>query len=75
MGQQSVSHRFLSTLLLSTTSETPLFPHLSQTSPVTTGLVDRHPYVRRTAVMGVLKIYHIDPNMVLAQGAHAALTS
>ena len=52
---------------------TPLLPplpplSLRQCSPVNTGLIDRHPYVRRTAVMGVLKIYHIDPNIVLAQG-------
>ncbi|KAG1664607.1 hypothetical protein FOA52_004482 [Chlamydomonas sp. UWO 241] len=37
-------------------------------SPVTSGLDDRHPYVRRTAVMGVLKIFHIDPLVVHAQG-------
>lgn len=35
-----------------------------QCSPVLQGLDDRHPYVRRTAVMGVLKIYHIDKAMV-----------
>eukprot|EP00195_Chlamydomonas_chlamydogama_P008244 CAMPEP_0202904088 /NCGR_PEP_ID=MMETSP1392-20130828/27835_1 /ASSEMBLY_ACC=CAM_ASM_000868 /TAXON_ID=225041 /ORGANISM="Chlamydomonas chlamydogama, Strain SAG 11-48b" /LENGTH=846 /DNA_ID=CAMNT_0049591569 /DNA_START=246 /DNA_END=2786 /DNA_ORIENTATION=+ len=38
------------------------------TAPVNTGLEDRHPYVRRTAVMGVLKIYNIDASVVLAQG-------
>ncbi|GAX84188.1 hypothetical protein CEUSTIGMA_g11611.t1 [Chlamydomonas eustigma] len=37
-------------------------------APVNSGLTDRHPYVRRTAVMGVLKIYHIDPAEVLMQG-------
>eukprot|EP00198_Chlamydomonas_reinhardtii_P011332 XP_001700669.1 beta-4-adaptin [Chlamydomonas reinhardtii] len=37
-------------------------------APITTGLSDRHPYVRRTAVMGVLKVYHIDPNTVAQQG-------
>ena len=57
---------------------TPLLPplpplSLRQCSPVNTGLIDRHPYVRRTAVMGVLKIYHIDPNIVLAQGEAGAL--
>ena len=49
-------------------SAPPLPLSLFQCSPVNTGLIDRHPYVRRTAVMGVLKIYHIDPNIVLAQG-------
>jgi vesicle coat complex subunit len=29
-----------------------------------TGLSDKHPYVRRTAVMGVLKIYHVDRTVV-----------
>jgi hypothetical protein len=43
-----------------------------QVSPILTGLSDRHPYVRRTAVMGVLKVYHIDPNTVAQQGAKDA---
>ncbi|KAG2423691.1 hypothetical protein HXX76_015081 [Chlamydomonas incerta] len=37
-------------------------------TPIMAGLSDRHPYVRRTAVMGVLKVYHIDPNTVAQQG-------
>ncbi len=35
-----------------------------QVTPVTTGLGDKHPYVRRTAVMGVLKIWHMSPDTV-----------
>ncbi|KAK9826712.1 hypothetical protein WJX81_000377 [Elliptochloris bilobata] len=34
-------------------------------SPIQQGLKDAHPYVRRTAVMGVLKVYHLDSNAVL----------
>jgi vesicle coat complex subunit len=41
---------------------------LLQVTPVTTGLDDRHPYVRRTAVMGVLKIWHMNPDVVDSQG-------
>lgn len=41
---------------------------LLQVSPVTTGLDDRHPYVRRTAVMGVLKIWHMNADVVDSQG-------
>lgn len=37
-------------------------------TPVNVGLEDRHPYVRRTAVMGVLKLHHIDHNIVVQQG-------
>eukprot|EP00878_Enallax_costatus_P027330 GHUV01029406.1.p1 GENE.GHUV01029406.1~~GHUV01029406.1.p1 ORF type:complete len:554 (+),score=105.09 GHUV01029406.1:514-2175(+) len=37
-------------------------------TPVTVGLDDRHPYVRRTAVMGVLKIWHMNPDIVESQG-------
>ena len=50
-----------------------LTTHLTylQCAPVNVGLTDRHPYVRRTAVMGVLKIYHIDANVVIAQGGWA----
>jgi hypothetical protein len=44
---------------------TPPWPaRCPQSSPVLQGLDDRHPYVRRTAVMGVLKIWHIDRVMV-----------
>eukprot|EP00882_Tetradesmus_deserticola_P005616 GHRQ01005912.1.p1 GENE.GHRQ01005912.1~~GHRQ01005912.1.p1 ORF type:complete len:171 (+),score=52.42 GHRQ01005912.1:616-1128(+) len=35
-------------------------------TPVTAGLDDRHPYVRRTAVMGVLKIWHMNAGVLLA---------
>lgn len=38
------------------------------------GLEDQHPYVRRTAVLGVLKLHHLDTNTVADQGAHASLT-
>jgi vesicle coat complex subunit len=38
-------------------------------APVQAGLSDRHPYVRRTAVMGVLKIWHMSPDTVAATGA------
>jgi vesicle coat complex subunit len=41
---------------------------LLQVSPVTAGLDDRHPYVRRTAVMGVLKIWHMNADVVDSQG-------
>lgn len=41
---------------------------ISQVNPVTVGLDDRHPYVRRTAVMGVLKIWHMNPDIVESQG-------
>eukprot|EP00878_Enallax_costatus_P021868 GHUV01023176.1.p1 GENE.GHUV01023176.1~~GHUV01023176.1.p1 ORF type:complete len:101 (+),score=13.04 GHUV01023176.1:53-355(+) len=44
----------------------PLRP--AQVTPVTVGLDDRHPYVRRTAVMGVLKIWHMNPDIVESQG-------
>lgn len=37
-------------------------------SPINTGLEDRHPYVRRTAVMGVVKVYHIDKAIVVNTG-------
>lgn len=36
--------------------------------PVVAGLSDRHAYVRRTAVMGVLKIWHMSPDAVAAAG-------
>ena len=38
-------------------------------SPTQRGLDDRHPYVRRTAVMGILKIYNLDANAVRNAGA------
>ncbi len=38
-------------------------------SPIQQGLKDAHPYVRRTAVMGVLKVYHLDSAAVLNAGA------
>ncbi|BDA42681.1 beta-adaptin-like protein A [Coccomyxa sp. Obi] len=37
-------------------------------SPIQLGLQDAHPYVRRTAVMGVLKVYHLDKAAVLNAG-------
>jgi hypothetical protein len=40
-----------------------------QVSPVHQGLEDRHPHPRRTAVMGVLKIYHLNSDMVDHTGA------
>ncbi|KAJ9512205.1 hypothetical protein QJQ45_012748 [Haematococcus lacustris] len=43
------------------------------TSPVLAGLDDRHPYVRRTAVIGVLKIYHSDASVVMNTGADCVL--
>lgn len=46
---------------------TPLMPCL-QVTPVHTGLEDRHPYVRRTAVMGVLKIHHIESHTIVNTG-------
>jgi hypothetical protein len=42
-----------------------------QVTPVTAGLDDRHPYVRRTAVMGVLKIWHMNAGTA----AHSNRTS
>jgi len=39
-----------------------------QMSPIQQGLQDAHPYVRRTAVMGVLKVYHLDKAAVLNAG-------
>ena len=35
-------------------------------APVQHGLEDRHPYVRRTAVLGVLKLHHISADAVAA---------
>lgn len=39
-----------------------------QMSPIQRGLEDRHPYVRRTAVMGVLKVYNFDEGAVQNAG-------
>jgi len=39
-----------------------------QVHPVLAGLDDGHPYVRRTAVMGVLKIWHMSEDVVESQG-------
>lgn len=46
---------------------------LPQVTPVVAGLEDRHPYVRRTAVMGVLKIWHLSRDVVEAQGLLASV--
>ena len=40
----------------------------AQMSPIQQGLRDAHPYVRRTAVMGVLKVYHLDESAVRNAG-------
>lgn len=37
-------------------------------TPIRRGLEDRHPYVRRTAVMGVLKVWTFDPAAVQNSG-------
>eukprot|EP00201_Polytomella_parva_P018173 CAMPEP_0175071818 /NCGR_PEP_ID=MMETSP0052_2-20121109/19478_1 /TAXON_ID=51329 ORGANISM="Polytomella parva, Strain SAG 63-3" /NCGR_SAMPLE_ID=MMETSP0052_2 /ASSEMBLY_ACC=CAM_ASM_000194 /LENGTH=323 /DNA_ID=CAMNT_0016339079 /DNA_START=43 /DNA_END=1014 /DNA_ORIENTATION=+ len=37
-------------------------------SPINSGLKDKQPYVRKTAVLGVLKLYHIDSETVQNQG-------
>lgn len=47
----------------------PPYQRHPQVQPVMTGLGDRHPYVRRTAVMGVLKIWHMSPDTVNHTGA------
>lgn len=36
--------------------------------PIRMGIMDGHPYVRRTAVMGVLKVYNLDTNAVKNAG-------
>lgn len=36
--------------------------------PIRMGVIDGHPYVRRTAVMGVLKVYNLDSNAVKNAG-------
>ena len=41
-------------------------------SPIQRGLKDRHPYVRRTAVMGVLKVHNFDADAVRNSGASRA---
>ena len=43
-----------------------------QMSPIQRGLKDRHPYVRRTAVMGVLKVYNFDADAVRNAGVRMA---
>ena len=40
----------------------------TQVSPIHVGLKDAHPYVRRTAVMGVLKVYNLDKAAVRNAG-------
>lgn len=35
-----------------------------QVPAISAGLIDQHSYVRRTAVMGVLKVYNIDKHAV-----------
>lgn len=37
-------------------------------APIQRGLEDRHPYVRRTAVMGVLKVHNFDAAAVQNAG-------
>ena len=39
-----------------------------QVQPIRVGLQDPHQYVRRTAVMGVLKVFHLDPTAVKQAG-------
>ena len=39
-----------------------------QMQPLRMGVIDGHPYVRRTAVMGVLKVYNLDSNAVKNAG-------
>jgi len=36
--------------------------------PILEGLSDRHPYVQRTAVMGVLKVHHIEQSVAESRG-------
>lgn len=50
-------------------SQIPLMNSLDmQMSPIQQGLKDVHPYVRRTAVMGVLKVYNVDKGAVQRAG-------
>ena len=44
-------------------------------SPIQRGLEDRHPYVRRTAVMGVMKVYAFDSAAVLNAGRNLLFTT
>ena len=44
-----------------------------QISPIQMGLKDAHPYVRRTAVMGVLKVYNMDEEAVQNSGCACIL--
>lgn len=41
---------------------------LLQMQPIRMGVIDGHPYVRRTAVMGVLKVYNLDSTAVKNAG-------
>ena len=44
------------------------FPSALQMSPISMGLQDGHHYVRRTAVLGVLKVYNLDASAVRNAG-------
>lgn len=44
--------------------------YVMQVSPVSLALQDRNPYVRRTAVLGVLKIYNLDAAAVRNAGVN-----
>lgn len=39
-----------------------------QVEPILEGLKDGHPYVQSTAVMGVLKVHHIDQSVAESRG-------
>ena len=54
--------------------ETSLMHVSMQMSPIQMGLKDAHPYVRRTAVMGVLKVYNMDEEVVQNSGQLLATT-
>ena len=41
---------------------------VAQMQPIHMGVKDAHPYVRRTAVMGVLKVYNLDKAAVRNAG-------
>ena len=43
--------------------------------PIVRGLNDRHPYVQRTAVMGVLKVHHIEPSVAENRGLDVTLST
>lgn len=59
----SIATTFVSLQLYSGQPSPPL-----QMSPIQRGLEDRQPYVRRTAVMGVLKVYNFDEGAVQNAG-------